>query len=113
MTGDAESAVRMTGDSEGAIRRLIAGDPAAVLAAVPDCDDPAMLAAATVILLDRARSRATTTRDRQLVAITAAHLGGETDLVDALAREHPADHPGSLFVSWLAGFTRTPGKVLE
>lgn len=105
----------MTDDSEDVIRRLIAGDPAAVLAGATTtgCADPAVLAAAAVVLLGRARARAATTRDRQLVAITAAHLGGQDDLVDALAREHLADHPDSLFVAWLAGFTRTPGKVLE
>lgn len=100
----------MTDDTSDPIRRFIAGDPAAVLAAAPDCHDPAVLAAAALILLDRARADATTTRDRQLVAITAAHLAGEHDLVDALAREHLADHPGSLFVAWLAGTTRTPGR---
>ncbi|MFC4065937.1 hypothetical protein [Actinoplanes subglobosus] len=103
----------MTDDSGDTIRRLIAGDPSAVLAGATGSGDPAVLAAAAVVLLGRARARAATTRDRQLVAITAAHLGGQDDLVDALAREHLADHPDSLFVAWLAGFTRTPGKVLE
>jgi hypothetical protein len=100
----------MTDDT---IRLLIAGDPAAVVTAAPDSRDPAVLAAAALVCLDRARRYATTTRDRQLVAITAAHLAGETDRVDALAREHLADHPGSLFISWLAGFGRTPRKDLE
>jgi hypothetical protein len=100
----------MTDDT---IRLLVAGDPAAVLAAAPDSRDPAVLAAAALVCLDRARACATTTRERQVVAITAAHLAGETDRVDGLAREHLADHPGSLFIAWLAGFTRTPRKESE
>jgi hypothetical protein len=46
---------------------------------------------------------AATTRDRQLVAIAAAHLRGERDLVDALARDHLADHPDNVLVAWIAG----------
>ena len=54
-------------------------------------------------LLARAGSVAATTRDRQLVAIAAAHLRGERDLVDALARDHLVDHPDSVLVAWIAG----------
>ena len=32
----------------------------------------------------------------------AAHLRGDHDLVDALAREHLADHPDSVLVAWIA-----------
>jgi hypothetical protein len=46
---------------------------------------------------------AATTRDRQLVAIAAAHLHGQRDLVDALARDHLVDHPDSVLVAWIAG----------
>src|SRR4051812_14686298 len=53
--------------------------------------------------LARARSLAATTRDRQLVAIAAAHLRGDRDLVDALARDHLVDHPDNVLVAWIAG----------
>ena len=46
---------------------------------------------------------AATTRDRQLVAIATAHLRGERDLVDALARDHLVDHPDNVLVAWIAG----------
>ncbi len=51
----------------------------------------------------RAGGIAATTRDRQLVAIAAAHLRGERDLVDALARDHLVDHPDNVLVAWIAG----------
>ncbi len=51
----------------------------------------------------RAAELAATTRDRQLVAIAAAHLRGDRDLVDALARDHLADHPDNVLVAWIAG----------
>ncbi len=52
-------------------------------------------------LLDRAAAAALTTRDRQLLAIVAAHLDGDADRVDALARDHLADYPDSLIVAWI------------
>ena len=51
----------------------------------------------------RADRRAVTTRERQTVAIAAAHLRGDRDLVDALARDHLIEHPGSVLVAWIAG----------
>ena len=51
----------------------------------------------------RADGMAATTRDRQLVAIATAHLRGERDLVDALARDHLVDHPDNVLVAWIAG----------
>ena len=54
-------------------------------------------------LMARAGGIAATTRDRQLVAIAGAHLRGERDLVDALARDHLVDHPDSVLVAWIAG----------
>jgi hypothetical protein len=59
----------------------------------PDGDD----------LLTRAEQLAVTTRDRQLVAIAAAHRRGKRELVDALARDHLVDHPDSVLVAWIAG----------
>jgi hypothetical protein len=53
-------------------------------------------------LLDAAAAAAVTTRDRQLVAIAAAHLDGDADRVDALAREHLVDHPDSVLAARIA-----------
>jgi hypothetical protein len=53
-------------------------------------------------LMARAAEWASSTRDRQLLAIATAHLAGEIDRVDALAREHLVDYPDSVLVSWLA-----------
>ena len=74
----------------------------------PHSHDPAVLVAAALhaadagALLARAADAATTTRDRQLVAIAAAHLRGEHDVVDALARDHLVDHPDSVLAAWIA-----------
>ena len=43
-----------------------------------------------------------TSRDRQVVAIARAHLAGDSELVDALARDHLVTFPDSLIVSWIA-----------
>lgn len=89
------------------IRQLIGGDSAAaaqvVSRALENGDDPELLVAAALRLLDRAATVAVTTRDRQLVAIAAAHLAGDADRVQVLARDHLADHPDNLLVAWLAG----------
>jgi hypothetical protein len=53
-------------------------------------------------LLDRAGAAASHREDRQLVVIARAHLGGDRDLVDALARDHLTDFPGSYLVAWVA-----------
>jgi hypothetical protein len=53
-------------------------------------------------LLERAALHATTTRDRQLVAILTAHVDRDQDLLDALVRDHLADHPDSLLAIWIA-----------
>jgi|tagenome__1003787_1003787.scaffolds.fasta_scaffold18942214_2 hypothetical protein len=57
-------------------------------------------------LLVRAAEAATTTRERQLVAIAAAYMDGDTDRVDVLAREHLSDHPGHLLVALIADMAR-------
>jgi hypothetical protein len=92
--------------------RLISGDQAAVaavLAAARTSDALALLVAAAVVsgdsdgrLLGRASTHATTTRDRQLVAVAAAYLGSDHDLFDALIRDHLADHPDNLLAAWIA-----------
>ena len=98
--------------AEQLLRRLFVGDAAAVAAiaeAARAGDDPLILVAAVLFapdadgLLARAEGVAITTRDRQVVAIAAAHLRGERELVDALARDHLADHPDNLLVAWMAG----------
>jgi len=89
----------------------MAGDDSAVEAIVEAArggGEPSVLAAAALFvpdgdaLLARAAASATTTRDRQLVAIATAHRRGDRQLVDALAREHLVDHPDSVLVAWIA-----------
>ena len=53
-------------------------------------------------LLERAADQASTTRDRQLVAIATAHLDGDDDRLDALVRDHLADHPDNVLAAWIA-----------
>jgi hypothetical protein len=97
---------------EQLLHRLMVGDDATIAAIVDasrTSDDPVTLVAAALFAADadglmaRAVSRAATTRDRQLVAIATAHLGGERDLVDALSRDHLVDHPDNVLVAWIAG----------
>ena len=97
--------------AEQLIRRLIAGDGEAIRVLVEQAetsDSPAVLTAAALVvpswrpLLTRAAATAETTRDRQLVAIAAAHLGGDTDRALLLARDHLAAYPNSLLVAHIA-----------
>jgi hypothetical protein len=97
---------------EQLIHQLVVGDAAAIAAIVEASrasDDPMILVAAALFasdgagLMARAGGVAATTRDRQLVAIATAHLRGERDLVDALARDHLVDHPDNVLVAWIAG----------
>jgi hypothetical protein len=99
-------------DSTAALlNRLIGGDPSAsagVALAAPTSQSPSLLVAAALIglgpgLLERAGALATTSRDRQLVALAQAHLAGDTDRFDVLVREHLSDHPDHLLASWIAG----------
>jgi hypothetical protein len=100
------------------IHQLAVGDAQAIAAIVEasrTSDDSMILVAAALFasdgdgLMARARAMAATTRDRQLVAIATAHLRGERDLVDALARDHLVDHPDNVLVAWIAGAS-TPNK---
>jgi hypothetical protein len=93
------------------IRRFIGGDAdaaARIVERARTSAEPIVLVAAALIdptapgLLDRANRLATGTRDRQLTAIAAAYLRGDRDRVDALARDHLADHPDSILVAWIA-----------
>lgn len=98
--------------SEQLLHQLAVGDAAAITAIVEasrTSRDPVILVAAALFapdadgLMTRARSLAATTRERQLVAIAGAHLREDRDLVDALARDHLADHPDNVLVAWIAG----------
>jgi hypothetical protein len=101
----------MSDETETLLRRLISADQAAaaaVLVRARTSEIPALLVAAALIsgdsggLLARATAHATTTRDRQLVAIVTAHLEGDHDLFDALIRDHLADHPDNVLAAWIA-----------
>jgi ABC-type uncharacterized transport system ATPase subunit len=105
---------------EQLIHQLVVGDAAAISAIVEasrTSDDPMILVAAALFapdgerLVTRARGTATTTRDRQLVAIAGAHLNGERELVDALARDHLADHPDNVLVAWIAGASHSTKEL--
>jgi hypothetical protein len=104
-------------DTDTLIRRLIGGDrqaAARIAERARTSDEPVLLVAAALAdptahdLLTRATHLASTTRDRQLTAIATAHLAGDTERVDALARDHLADHPGSLLVAWIAAGIKNP-----
>jgi hypothetical protein len=61
----------------------------------------ALLAASSSDLLAEAMQAASTTADRQFVAIAVAHRAGDHDLVDALARDHVLDHPLRPVLVWI------------
>jgi hypothetical protein len=101
----------MTEDgSEMTIRQAIGGNAESVawIMARADTIESAVVVVMAALLevrparLDRARALASTSRDRQVVEIARAHLAGEAELVDALARDHLVDHPDSLIVAWIA-----------
>jgi hypothetical protein len=99
-------------DPAHALHRLAGGDPTAMAEIVEvsrTSHDPTTLVVAALFVADdgallvRAGDHAVTTRERQTVAIAAAHLRGDRDLVDALARDHLTEHPDSVLVAWIAG----------
>jgi hypothetical protein len=102
----------MPDDIENLLLRLIGGDktaPAEIRDRARTCDSPSLLVAAALItdenegqLMARAGACAASSRDRQLVAVAAAHLGHNDDLLDALVRDHLADHPDNLLAAWIA-----------
>lgn len=53
-------------------------------------------------LLRWAEAAASGARDRQVVAVAAAYLGGDADRALLLARDHLSDHPDSMLVSRIA-----------
>jgi hypothetical protein len=80
----------------------------AVLERTGTSDEPLALVVAALTrpadtgLLVRALRLASSPRDRQVIAVASAFLAGETERVQALAREHLLDHPDSVLVAWLA-----------
>jgi hypothetical protein len=93
------------------LHRLIGDEPSAasdVLRAAATSTSPPLLVAASLLghhgePLDRAEALATTSRDRQLVALARARLGGDGDRLDALVGDHLSEYPDSLLASWIAG----------
>jgi hypothetical protein len=61
----------------------------------------ALLAASSPDLLADAMHAASTTADRQFVAIAVAHAAGDHDRVDALARDHLVDHDPRPVLVWI------------
>ncbi|MFC5831791.1 hypothetical protein [Nonomuraea insulae] len=101
----------MPDDIHDLVRRLIGNDdtaPPEILERAKTDSDPLLLVAAALTadqpdeFLARAAGNATTTRDRQLVAIAAAHARGDGDLLDALVRDHLSDHPDNILAAWIA-----------
>lgn len=107
-------------DADRLIRGLIGGQAAAtveIMGRAQTCEDPMVVTAAALIspgapeLLARGADLAQTSRERQVVAIATAHLAGDGDLVEALARDHLVDHPDSLLVAWIAAGAPQPASV--
>jgi len=101
----------VTKDSQTLIRLLVAGDTTRLRRALdlPETGAaPVHLVVAALVadepesLLEQAERAARTTRDRQLVAIAAAHLACDTERLDVLVRDHLVDHPDSLLAAWIA-----------
>jgi hypothetical protein len=109
----------MPTEIEVLLSRLIGGDATAaaeILDRARSDDSPRLLVAAALVAeapqtyLTRAVNCATTTRDRQLVSLATAHLDGDADLLDALARDHLADHPDSVIAAWIAAQHARPAN---
>lgn len=102
------------------IRRLLARDADAavqILARSTTSTCPDLLVAAAILAgrpapaLNRAQRWAGTARDRQLVALAAARLAGDTDALDAMVRDHLADHPDHRLAAWIADPATPAGRV--
>ncbi|MFN0029988.1 MAG: hypothetical protein ACKV2O_22770 [Acidimicrobiales bacterium] len=97
-------------DIDTVIRRIIGGDVGTrcwIRRRSDSLTDPRLLIMAALLdphpaRIERALAACGTTGDRQAVAIAVAHLRGDHQLVDALARDHLVDHPGSVLVAWIA-----------
>jgi len=109
-------------DTDKLVRQFIGADASAAARIVDRArtsDEPLLLVAAALIdptaqdPLARATQLAASTRERQLVAIAAAHLGGDRDRVDALARDHLVDYPDNILVAWIAAASAKPGLTVN
>lgn len=108
--------MKVPDDNTALLHRLIGDHPDApteILERAADSTSPPLLVAAALLVgdldvLTRAAVHATTTRDRQLVALAEAHLRGDTDLLHVLVRDHLSEHPDNLLASWIAGRPPTP-----
>lgn len=97
-------------EQDALLGRLVGGDPEAadlLRAAAVDSESVSVLVAAAVVTasvepLRRATRLATSTRDRQLVALAEARLTAGDDVFDALVRDHLADYPDQLLAAWMA-----------
>ncbi len=100
----------MTNDVEIMIRAAIGGDAGSMRALADGAaggGDARALCLGAILARDPARLKmalaaASTSRDRQVVAIAAVFLDGDAARVRLLARDHLADHPDSLVVAWIA-----------
>jgi hypothetical protein len=107
-------------EPENVIHRLAVGNETAIAEVVKSAetsDDVNTVVAAALFtpadpggLMARATVLAVTTRDRQLVAIAAAHLLGAADRVEDLARDHLTDHPDSVLVAWITSESTHPTR---
>ena len=104
----------MTAEPDDVIHQLVVGSDGAIAEIIERAhttDNVTTIVAAALFapvpgdLLDRAAGVAQTTRDRQVVAIAVAHVAGDADRVDALARDHLVDHPDSVLVAWITANT--------
>ena len=101
----------MPAERDNVLHQLVVGDAAAIAEIVERAgasDDVTTMVAAALFtpdghndLIVRAQSLAVTNKDRQLVAIAAAHLAGDVERVEDLARDHLVDHPDSVLVAWI------------
>jgi hypothetical protein len=107
----------MRDDDETLVRRFIGGHQQAadeIRQRAIAHNTPILLVAAALLtdapddLLRRATTSAETARDRQLAVIAAAYLAGDHDRLDALVRDHLADHPGNILAAWIAAQPARP-----
>ena len=105
----------MPADADNVLHLLAVADAATIARLTDDLrysDDPSVLVAVALFapepagLLRRAAVVATTSRDRQAVAIAATYLAGDRDRVGVLARDHLVEHPDSVLVAWIATAAR-------
>ena len=108
----------MLDDVEDLLRRLCGGDHSAaaqILQRAGDSTSPRLLVAAAILsdaphdLLSRAARYASTTTDRQLLAIAVTEVNGDEDLLDALVRDHLADYPDNILAAWICARHATSG----